>query len=385
MSANAETVDATDCDVWCRTVHGNTAKKTFMWTIENFMERTEEKGDHIESSEFTVTGPDGKITEWHVNLYPKGEEPDPEEEPDDGDYVYVYLYNSSDFSVRAKGSFSIVDSSKKQQKMFHLDPDTYGDDSSSSSWGGRFVKVDELKSSSSTLLEEGNLTIHLKIEVFGEDKILSGSNQLFYKTAVNDECQKQVIDHLGNLFAEKNCSDLEVSCDEEVFPCHLAILSARSPVFFAMFQTDTMEKQSKKVIITDVKKEVFREMLRFIYTGKVSSDDSLKKLSRDLLVASNKYQLELLKKLCEAQLCSTLDDSNCLELLVLGDIHEASNLKTAALESVLMNLASLSNTDVYMAFIKNYPELAFEVTKSMFSRTEGSSVKVSINNNLVKS
>ena len=111
-------------------------------------------------------------------------------------------------------------------------------------------------------------------------------------------------------------------------------------------------------------------MLKFIYTGKVSSDDSLEgtdRLARALLVAANKYQLDLLKKLCEAQLCSTLDGSNCLELLVLGDIHQTTNLKTAALESVLMNIASLSHTDVFKEFIKKYPELAFEVTKSMFS------------------
>ena len=93
MSANAETVNTTDCDDWCRTVYGNTAKKTFLWTIENFMERPEEKDEYIVSSDFTVTGPDGQITEWHLELYPQGENTDTGsgEEPDDGDYVYVYL------------------------------------------------------------------------------------------------------------------------------------------------------------------------------------------------------------------------------------------------------------------------------------------------------
>ena len=112
-------------------------------------------------------------------------------------------------------------------------------------------------------------------------------------------------------------------------------------------------------------------MLKFIYTGKVSSDDSLEgtdRLARALLVAANKYQLDLLKKRCEVHLCSILDGSNCVELLVLGDIHEATNLKTAALQSVSMNLVCLSDTDVYRDFVKNCPELAVEVTKSMFSK-----------------
>ena len=379
MSANAiavNSVNAPDCNSWCRTVFGNTVKTTFMWTIENFMERPEKKGDCIESSQFTVTGPDSEITTWYLDLYPKGEIPDPDEEPDDGDYIYVYLHSISDFDVRAKGSFSIVDSSKKQQATFHLNLETFsrGEDN----WGGRVVKVDKLKNN---LLPEGNLTILCNLEIFGEDKTFSGSNQFSNKTAIDDECQRQVIDHLDNLLAEKNRSDLEVSCDEEVFPCHQAILSARCPVFFAMFQTDMAENQSKKVNITDVKKEVFSEMLRFIYTGKVSSNDSLRELARDLLVAANKYQLDLLKRLCEDELGSTIEESNCLELFVFGDIHQATTLKMAALESVLMNLASLSDTDVYKEFNKKYGELAFEVTRAMFSRKR-SSFDASSDNNI---
>ena len=39
--ANAQPV--IKADSWCRTVAGNTAKTTFMWTIENFNELPEEK------------------------------------------------------------------------------------------------------------------------------------------------------------------------------------------------------------------------------------------------------------------------------------------------------------------------------------------------------
>ena len=80
------------------------------------------------------------------------------------------------------------------------------------------------------------------------------------------------------------------------------------------------------------------------------------------------YQLDLLKRLCEDELGSTVDASNCLDLLVFGDIHQATNLKMAALELVLLNFPSLSDTDVYKEFIKQYPELAFEVTRAMCSR-----------------
>ena len=78
------------------------------------------------------------------------------------------------------------------------------------------------------------------------------------------------------------------------------------------------------------------------------------------------YQLDLLKKLCEAQLVSTLHATNCLELLVFGDLHQAANLKMAALDSVSMNLTSLIETGVYKDLHKQHPELAFKVNQSMF-------------------
>ena len=134
------------------------------------------------------------------------------------------------------------------------------------------------------------------------------------------------------------------------------------------------EYPSQEIHIRDVKKEVFSEVLRFVYTGKVSSDDSLKNLARDILVAANKYQLDLLKKLCEAQLYSTLNDSNCFDLLVLGDLYQAVNLKMAALEFVSMNSASLIETDVYKEFhYTQHPDLVFEVTKAMILNKETSS------------
>ena len=123
------------------------------------------------------------------------------------------------------------------------------------------------------------------------------------------------------------------------------------------------EKHSKKVHIPDVRKEVFLEVIKFIYTGNISSEDSTKEHARDILAAANKYELDLLKKRCEAQLVSTLNTSNCLDLLVLGELHEAAKLKMVALDFVSMNFPSLVQQDVYKDFLRQYPDLVFEVNK----------------------
>jgi len=382
-SAPEQPVIEADCDHWCRTAATNSVKTSFMWTIENFLERLEAKNDPLFSSVFSVTGPDNKTTKWVLELHHKGF-PDLEPEEDD-EHVYVNL-NSEDaitadaavpFQIQATATFSIVDSSDKEQETFSKTYSAY-----TGAMGGYLIALDKLRNNSITLLTDRNLKILCKLEVFGHAEIYSGSKESFNKTKIIDECQKQVMNDFGNLFAEKNLADLEINCDGEVFNCHRNILSARSPVFFAMFQADMIENHSKKVHIRDVKKAVFSELLKFIYSGNVSSEDSLKEQARDILAAANKYQLDLLKNLCEAQLVSTLNASNCFDLLVLGDLHEAAKLKMAALDFVSINSSFLIETEVYKDFFRTqHSDLVFEVTISMGFKKDSCSSCASPNNN----
>ena len=80
-----------NCDSWCRTASGNTAKCTFKWTIQHFLERKEQRGEYIESTIFSVTGSDDKETKWFLEFFPKGRDLYPVEADD---YMSVYLYRT---------------------------------------------------------------------------------------------------------------------------------------------------------------------------------------------------------------------------------------------------------------------------------------------------
>ena len=55
---------------------------------------------------------------------------------------------------------------------------------------------------------------------------------------------------------------------QQQIPVHKALLAARSPVFAAMFRhEDTKEAQESQVVITDVRAEVFKDLLQHLYTG----------------------------------------------------------------------------------------------------------------------
>ena len=177
-------------------------------------------------------------------------------------------------------------------------------------------------------------------------------------------CQNQLGEQLGNLFTDKQLSDVKIECEGQTFDCHQAILAARSPVFMAMFTSNMKEKETKKVTIDDFKAEVVSEMLNFIYTGSVSSKD-IGKIATELLTAADKYQLDLLKRLCEEVLCSTLKVSNCVEYLVVGDMyHQTFKLRRMAMRLAVENLNSIIDTDIVKYLFKQKPELAWEIVKA---------------------
>uniref|UniRef100_A0A915LNU7 BTB domain-containing protein n=1 Tax=Meloidogyne javanica TaxID=6303 RepID=A0A915LNU7_MELJA len=65
-------------------------------------------------------------------------------------------------------------------------------------------------------------------------------------------------------------------------------------------------KNSKgEVILTDTTPECVRAMLEFFYTGMVS-DDKMKSHVDGIFAISHKYQVEMLKCLCEHFMCSNI-------------------------------------------------------------------------------
>ena len=95
-----------------------------------------------------------------------------------------------------------------------------------------------------------------------------------------------------------------VRCQE--FRAHKTILAARSPVFAAMFKHPSKEKLSGIVNVPDIEPGVFKELLRYIYTGQVPLQ-RMDKLAIGLLAAADKYLLEKLKQACRDHLVNPSD------------------------------------------------------------------------------
>ena len=70
---------------------------------------------------------------------------------------------------------------------------------------------------------------------------------------------------MSNIFMKKdNGHDVLINCGDKVFYCHKFMLSARSQVFHAMFNSDMVENKSGSVDVEDIHPNVMKEMHLFM-------------------------------------------------------------------------------------------------------------------------
>ena len=88
------------------------------------------------------------------------------------------------------------------------------------------------------------------------------------------------------------------------------------------------ETQTGKTTIKGYKAPIVKQVVKFIYTGKVDKIDENN--AEDLLRAADQFLLSGMKKICEVFLMSKVSLDNAIEMLSLGNTYEAEGLKKKA-------------------------------------------------------
>ncbi|XP_008210494.1 speckle-type POZ protein-like [Nasonia vitripennis] len=162
-------------------------------------------------------------------------------------------------------------------------------------------------------------------------------------------------------------SDVEIVVGDKKFPAHKNILSYRSRYFENIFQT--AGSCHDRLEIDGVEVQVMREVLRFVYTGKI---EQLPKLSRDLLVHAEKYEIEGLREVCERALIDhlALDLDNVGDMLALVDkCRKAENLKKVVIDFVTKHSKDLMDRKDFKAiFAVLTPTFLAEVIAALISK-----------------
>ena len=188
------------------------------------------------------------------------------------------------------------------------------------------------------------------------------------KDSRRSDCRRQVCEDFGKALRSEEFSDFKIRCGHKIFPCHKLMLSARSPVFKAMFNSNMREATNNEVTITDFDPDVIDKMLQFIYAGTFEKRYITENIAYDLLGAANKYQLELLKNKCEDKLCESLDIGNSMKYLVLSDLQGAEKLREMSMTLIVKNMDLIMDTAVYRNWMDTHKHLVLEITKMLVQR-----------------
>ena len=170
--------------------------------------------------------------------------------------------------------------------------------------------------------------------------------------------EQQLVKDLSQLLKTNTFSDVTVFVNEVPFHSHKAILSARSPVFAAMFQNHTKENLTNTVNIPDMDQAAFAALLSFIYTGAVQD---IEDIVESLFAAADKYQFSQLKLICQEQMCRKLTTKNAPKFLVLADMHTADLLKDRCIDFINKNSSNVIKTDSWKDMVESHPHLAAEI------------------------
>jgi len=357
MSSGSRSQDSLpiNCDAWCKIDAVESDPFTFALTISNFSSRTEKNGESFNSAEFAIKEPDNNISKWYVEVYPRG---DVEECKD---FVSVFLHKSSPLDVNAKFVVSTLDANKIKKK--HCDAVVFKFGFGILSAFGipkclpRNLLPQYAPDDTLTLIFEITIIGHSKKSIRVKDDLRKERKHLALNPVYH--CKKLAQD-LDSHFMSEEYSDVTISCGEKDFSCHKIILTSRSPVFKTMLEQDMKENRTGRIEIKDMNLDVLEDLLKYIYSGDSPNIDSH---AEELFFAADLYQLEDLKKACELKLSSFLDVDNCINLLILGELHQALTLKADALKFVAKNMQKIS--DWKQSFLA-YPNLMAEVLETVF-------------------
>jgi len=364
-----------EAEDWCET-DANWKDIQYTWTINSFSKCQEELGNYVTSPEFPSTlmaagnhnhstiPPAEEDLAFYLKVHLKGEN-------EDSDHLAVYIVCKGPEEVLASFELSIIVDGKKcnlrdSKKVCQFAEEHHP------AWGfKKFIQFDELQNVEKGYLKDDRLKLHCEVKFVVVKNLRPihvnwGDATFKAENRVEEGMERLDVDQLWR--DRRLYSDVTIICQDQEIPANRVLLATRSEVFRAMFSHPTKESTSGRIEITDVDPAVFEQMLAYIYTGFSPHVDSI---AEELLIAANKYALEELKTDCVRVLESNLSVDNVLEMLVIGDHHEAAKLKEAAFAFLVKRLDVFMDKNfkiLWQKFKEAHPALTTETVKVLLEK-----------------
>ncbi|XP_054719866.1 speckle-type POZ protein-like [Uloborus diversus] len=161
-----------------------------------------------------------------------------------------------------------------------------------------------------------------------------------------------------NLYITGDYSDVTLRSSKEEISAHRAILGARSEVFSDIFK----QNNPCTHVIDDVDSETLRNLLFYIYTGKVKelSSDSVSRL----FAAAEKFAIEELKVMCKRYMKKNLSVANVCDVITLSEKYNLEDLSLLAKRFLHKHAAEVVESKEWSYFEVECPDLALTLLRS---------------------
>ncbi|XP_049853875.1 speckle-type POZ protein-like [Schistocerca gregaria] len=154
-------------------------------------------------------------------------------------------------------------------------------------------------------------------------------------------------------------ADVSVVAADGQLPAHSSVLVAQSSVF------DVLLRRGKELIlIPDMPVDVVQQLLTFLYTDEVPQ---LQSVAPQLLVLADRFELHVLKEMCEQYLVEDLRVENTVPYCVLALRYSCPHLRKAAIEYFARHALPVLGSQGWVQELRKDPRPLMEISRLVAS------------------
>lgn len=176
---------------------------------------------------------------------------------------------------------------------------------------------------------------------------MSRANEPYTYDFCDGEHPAELLHALRRFYLRGLFTDVTLRCADsgQVFPCHRALLAARSSYFQVMFTADMRERSKSVVTLRGVDRAVLGALLDYVYGARVRITESN---VQSLLEAADLLQFAAVKRACEEFLIRLLDVDNCLGMRTFAELHLCAQLEREACRVMLGRFTELIEQEEFL-------------------------------------
>ncbi|KAK7869304.1 hypothetical protein R5R35_012870 [Gryllus longicercus] len=162
---------------------------------------------------------------------------------------------------------------------------------------------------------------------------------MVFEVVPSQDAPDCVIDHSqGGVHLEVS-SGPEHGNSEEIctIQAHRVIVAARCDWFRRALLSGMREAIDRKIVIHDTNPFLFSIFLNYLYSGQLRTRELSVDQLADLMLLSDRYEVDSLKQACEHGLKRHIDEDSVLYFLSMGDQFNAKLLRSACLNFISLN------------------------------------------------